>query len=336
LFAYDGLGRRIQDIELTNGVPYITNKFLWDGQALVEQRDRTGGSVTKRFFAQGEQISATNYYFTRDHLGSVREMVDSAGVIKMRYDYDPYGRQTKLSGTMDADFGYAGMFVHWPSGLNLTFYRAYSPDLGRWLSRDPLAEAAGLNLYAYVGNSPTKLIDVLGLCPGDTWDLFGNGLNNTLSAMGQTLAWYLGASGWTSESWNQIGDQFYSTATPENPAATPYVEGAFAVAAAAAITAAAVIASQVAVGEIGAKAFSDSTWTKMGLNGLSNYEKGIALIRQQGLWRAAIPTGRGLMLGIGSQAFAQGPTTAAWIFGPPAVALGAYSVYNSWRKSFGK
>ncbi len=168
VFAYDGLGRRVQDIELQNGVSVSTNTFLWDGQTLVEERDSTGGTVVKRFFGEGEQISGANYYFTRDHLGSVREMTDGSGTIQARYDYDPYGRQTLIAGTMSADFGYAGMYVHQPSGLNLTLYRAYDPDLGRWLSRDPLAEAAGLNLYAYVANNPINLLDPYGDL-GESW-----------------------------------------------------------------------------------------------------------------------------------------------------------------------
>jgi RHS repeat-associated protein len=185
LFTYDGFGRRIQIIELQNGVPVSTNKFLWDGLALAEQRDSTGATVTKRFFGQGEQISGTNYFFTRDHLGSVREMVDSSGTIRARYDYDPYGRKTKISGSLDADFGYAGMYYHAVSGLNLTLYRAYDADLGRWLSRDPLAEQAGLNLYAYAANNPINHRDKFGLCPTDTTDDnsdFDNELWNELTA----------------------------------------------------------------------------------------------------------------------------------------------------------
>jgi RHS repeat-associated protein len=189
-FAYDGLGRRVQIIEETNGVAYVTNKFVWNGQTLAEQRDLTGGTVTKRFFGQGEQISGTNYYFNRDHLGSVREMTDSAGTIHARYDYDPYGRRTKISGDLDADFAFTGFYYHSVSGLYLTIYREYSADLGRWLSRDPSGEASGLNLYVYCGNNPINGIDLLGLV---NWGLLGKSViglvaNVALVAAGVVLS----------------------------------------------------------------------------------------------------------------------------------------------------
>lgn len=57
---------------------------------------------------------------------------------------------------------------HPDSGLYLTNFRAYDPVIGRWLSRDPLEESGdpSANLYAYVGGSPTVLIDPLGLTGG--------------------------------------------------------------------------------------------------------------------------------------------------------------------------
>lgn len=40
---------------------------------------------------------------------------------------------------------------------------AYSSTLGRWISRDPIEEQGGLNLYAYVVNNPIAFADPLGL-----------------------------------------------------------------------------------------------------------------------------------------------------------------------------
>jgi RHS repeat-associated protein len=163
IFTYDGVGRRVQIIELTNNVPYATNKFVWVGMDISEQRNYSG-SVIKRFFSQGEQMSGINYYFTKDHLGSIREMVDSSGTIQARYSYDPYGRKIKISGSLDADFAYTGFYYHSASGLYMSWLRSYDSDLARWLSRDPLAEGVGLNLYEYVANNPIDWVDPDGSC----------------------------------------------------------------------------------------------------------------------------------------------------------------------------
>jgi RHS repeat-associated protein len=156
-FVYDGAGRRVQ--EKLNGS--IIKQWVWcpgDAQP-CEERD-AGNNVTKRFYGGlGEQIGGVNYFFTVDHLGSVREMTDLTGAVRARYDYDPYGRITKLSGDLDGDFGFTGLYRHQASGLSFTLYRAYDANLGRWLSRDPIGEAGGLNLYGYVGNNPVNFAD---------------------------------------------------------------------------------------------------------------------------------------------------------------------------------
>jgi RHS repeat-associated protein len=95
---------------------------------------------------------------------SIREMTDQSGNVVAEYGYDPYGRQIRIGGTgPDADFGYAGIYVHQRSGLNLTPYRAYSSSMGRFLNRDPIEESGGVNLYGYAANDPVNRADPSGL-----------------------------------------------------------------------------------------------------------------------------------------------------------------------------
>jgi uncharacterized protein RhaS with RHS repeats len=41
--------------------------------------------------------------------------------------------------------------------------RAYDPNLGRWINRDPIEESGGINLFGYVNNNPINFIDPFGL-----------------------------------------------------------------------------------------------------------------------------------------------------------------------------
>jgi RHS repeat-associated protein len=162
-FTYDGLSRWDSILEKDAGGTVTSEKhFIWDGFSLAEERD-PNNNVSKRFFGQGEQRADLNLYYTRDHLGSIREMVDSNGVVQARYDYAPWGERTKLVGDLDCDFGFTGHYQHAPSGLTVAPFRFYSAELGRWLSRDPLGEAGGLNLYQYAANNPGRWTDPLGL-----------------------------------------------------------------------------------------------------------------------------------------------------------------------------
>jgi len=163
-FSYDGLGRRVAIVETgSNGAITSTKQFVFDGFNPVEERD-AGNNVTKRFFVQGEQIAGASYYYTIDHLGSIREMTSGSGVIQARYDYDPYGVMSIVGGvTLASDFQYAGYYKHAPSGLNLPTFRPYVSNFGRWPSRDPIGEDGGINLYDYVLNNPIDNQDPLGL-----------------------------------------------------------------------------------------------------------------------------------------------------------------------------
>jgi RHS repeat-associated protein len=61
--------------------------------------------------------------------------------------------------SFSADFGVLGVVEYYG-------YRYYHTNLGRWLSRDPIGERGGLNLYSFVGNNPLDSMDVIGLVKG--------------------------------------------------------------------------------------------------------------------------------------------------------------------------
>ena len=166
-FSYDGLGRRVRIRELDRGTETSNRTFVWSGTAIVEERNAAGTQASKRYYARGlvDRTGSEDkkYYYTFDHLGSIREVVEDDGTtVAARYDYDPFGRVEKLGGSYDVDFLYTGHFYHRPSGLHLTLYRAYDPDTGVWLSRDPLGYIDGPNPYAYVGNDPLGKFDPTG------------------------------------------------------------------------------------------------------------------------------------------------------------------------------
>ena len=147
-----------------NGATTVSDRrFIWDGNTLVEQRNGTSTTAAQRYLPQGVQQGTSKFFYTRDHLGSIREVVNNSGSVVARYDYDPYGRRTKLSGTFDSDFGFTGHYLHAPSGLHFAPFRAYSAEFGRWISRDPIEEEGGVNLYGYVASNPVNWVDPLGL-----------------------------------------------------------------------------------------------------------------------------------------------------------------------------
>ncbi len=152
----------MQIVEKAGAVTNAVKRFVWCGLELCEERD-SSGAVVKQFFPQGvETGGGEKLFYTRDHLGSVREMVDNSGALRAGYSYDPWGRVTKTAGDRDADFAFTGHYFHALSGLHLAPYRAYSAELGRWVSRDRIAENGGINVYAYAGDRALSYRDSTG------------------------------------------------------------------------------------------------------------------------------------------------------------------------------
>jgi RHS repeat-associated protein len=112
-----------------------------------------------------------------DHLGSVRDVVDNNGTLRVHRDYLGFGTidteihynasgtpVTSGSGYVDVAFRYTGRWLDDETGLQNNLNRWYDASTGQWISEDPIGFAASdANLNRYVGNEPTGYIDPSGL-----------------------------------------------------------------------------------------------------------------------------------------------------------------------------
>ena len=178
--------RRISDVVGTSTVYTVYNGDNvyadFNGSSTLTNRYLYGPAVDMIMAKLG--TSATAWYLS-DHQGSVRLLVDASnGSALDSITYDSYGNPTEqpasgnITYTMDRfkytgreyDTALAAAFAG-EADFRLQYNRAryYNPATGTFLSQDPLGFDAGDgNLYRYVGNGPTDLVDPSGL--NDWWD----------------------------------------------------------------------------------------------------------------------------------------------------------------------
>ena len=103
-------------------------------------------------------------YYIRDHLGSTRVVLDENGNVKEYYDYEPFGLSIRenITGSENARYKFTGKELDDRNSLNWYDFgaRYYDPNIGRWLSPDPLAEKyPGLSPYVYAADNPIIYFD---------------------------------------------------------------------------------------------------------------------------------------------------------------------------------
>jgi RHS repeat-associated protein len=93
---------------------------------------------------------------------------------------------------------YLGASKEWNAQTGFYYFvrRYYDPNLQRWPNRDPIQEAGGLNLYAYVGNNPISGVDPLGLW--NIWNPATWGVSDGIgTSLGNSLNPFDGSAGWS-------------------------------------------------------------------------------------------------------------------------------------------
>jgi RHS repeat-associated protein len=146
----------------------VVSQYVWGARTGHRDelilRDRIAESRSSDTALNERLWSLMDYY-------DPTSVVDTEGAVVERYRFSAFGLRTVLApdfipravSDYEWDFGFKGQFLDLDTGYYNYGYRYYSPELGRWLSRDPIGERGGINLYAIASNTPNNRLDYLGL-----------------------------------------------------------------------------------------------------------------------------------------------------------------------------
>ncbi|OGR02297.1 MAG: hypothetical protein A2284_17530 [Deltaproteobacteria bacterium RIFOXYA12_FULL_61_11] len=172
--GYDPFGRRYRKTDSRN----VTTHYLYDGlNAVTMLQGRSKLDLYHGFIEMNPVLfndGSAWFLPVKDGLENVLGLINAKGeVVDLRL-YLPFG--TQLSSPRIFPFGFNSKLVDLESGLVPYLNRQYHPELGRFLSRDPLGVNGELNSYTYVDNNPQTFADPLGL-KGFNYFLKGHSLD---------------------------------------------------------------------------------------------------------------------------------------------------------------
>ena len=168
-FSYDANGYRIKKANRGG-----TKIYLLEGEHIESVYDRDynlqanylRGAVVDEIINGFERNDDTgkmeNRTFHHDQVNSVVAVSDHNGKAVQEHSYGPFGETFDSSGTSQNTMKYTGREQDDETGLYYYRARYYDPELGRFISEDPIGFKGGINFYAYVGNNPLNYRDPTG------------------------------------------------------------------------------------------------------------------------------------------------------------------------------
>ena len=159
-FKYDANLYRIQKQQDS-----ATKKYLLEGEhmeAIYNASDELQASYLRGAvvdevitgFEKNDNGIMQSRTFHHDQVNSVVALSDHNGAIKQSLSYGPFGEALTTSGSSHNAMQYTGREQDSESGLYYYRARYYDPEMGRFISEDPIGFKGGVNFYAYVGNNP--------------------------------------------------------------------------------------------------------------------------------------------------------------------------------------
>lgn len=205
-YAYDELNRRLSKTTFerkTVDKPWAqktSQRFLYHGQNEVGAVSDAGRLIQHRVLGvgKGAEIGATvlvelqgvAHVPQHDHNGNISCLINAdTGKVSETYRYSAfgeerlYGKKGELIEASINPWRFSCKRFDEETGFIYFGRRYYSPNIGRWITADPLGFEGGPNLYAYVLNNPLTYFDLYGLIgiSGGISDSFGQAFSSLIS-----------------------------------------------------------------------------------------------------------------------------------------------------------
>ena len=213
-YSYDAENHRIQSSTAGDITRYVVNPNATLSQVLVSIA--ASGSTTRYVYGLGliyqDTDDATMRYLHPDFRGSTVALSGSEGTVTGRIDYGPFGEINTRSGDTDTSFLFSGHSGVQTDSNGLVYMRAryYHPQLGRFVSQDPLlgslTSAGSLNRYLYAGGNPISFIDPTGFA---RWGVAEQPVPPLDSIMNQDRSSMIAAFGGTIATAGRSASTFY-------------------------------------------------------------------------------------------------------------------------------
>ena len=118
-------------------------------EGLLAQVTKSGGTETLT-------------YLHTDHLATPRYGTNAAGSTVWTWDSGAFGKEAP-TGTATVNLRFPGQYFDAETTLHYNWNRYYNPQIGRYISSDPIGLAGGRNTFGYAGQSPIMFRDPEGL-----------------------------------------------------------------------------------------------------------------------------------------------------------------------------
>jgi RHS repeat-associated protein len=144
-----------------------TTYYFYDREDILMELDANGIKLARYTHGQGIDDplaivrDGVRGYYLRDALGSVTSIINTDEKLLAEYQYDAYGVIKKITENLENPYTFTGREYDVETGLYYYRARYYSPEIGRFTTRDPIPTLE-LSPYVYVENNPVNYIDPSG------------------------------------------------------------------------------------------------------------------------------------------------------------------------------